>query len=110
MKSNVKRKLATRMIMTPSHPRWEEFCEYLAGPRACNMDGGVGESEGCDASTRKPYAREILKEMGGFDIPTTIEFFESHGGYCDCEILLNVAAFAEELASELKSSTRVSIQ
>lgn len=28
--------------------------------------------------------------MGGIDIESTMEFFNSHGGYCDCEILFNV--------------------
>ncbi len=31
-----------------------------------------------------------MAEMGDADIPGTIAFFEAHGGYCDCEILLNV--------------------
>jgi hypothetical protein len=28
--------------------------------------------------------------MEGVNIPETIEFFKANGGYCDCEILLNV--------------------
>jgi hypothetical protein len=31
-----------------------------------------------------------MSEMGGVDIPASLEYFEEHGGYCDCEILLNV--------------------
>jgi hypothetical protein len=31
-----------------------------------------------------------MTEMGNVDIPASIAFFEEHGGYCDCEILLNV--------------------
>ena len=36
------------------------------------------------------YAKAAMAAMGGIDIEATLAFFESRGGYCDCEILLNV--------------------
>jgi hypothetical protein len=37
-------------------------------------------------------ATHILEEMEGLDIESTLAFLRQHGGYCDCEILLNVVA------------------
>jgi hypothetical protein len=36
------------------------------------------------------YAKQVMIAMGSIDIPASIEFFQEHGGFCDCEILLNV--------------------
>jgi hypothetical protein len=77
----------TRTVMTPINPRWHEFCDKLAGDNyRCN---------GClrfENGTLNPdsFAVQILSEMGNLDIESSIAFFERHGGFCDCEILLNV--------------------
>jgi hypothetical protein len=31
-----------------------------------------------------------MKTMGGIDIVASLDYFARHGGYCDCEILMNV--------------------
>ena len=31
-----------------------------------------------------------MAEMGDINIEATLAYFEDHGGYCDCEILMNV--------------------
>jgi hypothetical protein len=28
--------------------------------------------------------------MGGINVEASLAYFKDHGGYCDCEILLNV--------------------
>lgn len=66
-------------IMTPDHPRWGEFCDELSA--AISNDQCYRECAG---------AREILKSYN-VDCDLSIEFFQEHGGFCDCEILLNVA-------------------
>jgi uncharacterized protein DUF2695 len=69
-----------REILTPASPRWEEFVRaYDAIPE----DGPA-----CDHSYRN--AERIMAEMGDIDIPATLEYFRDHGGYCDCEIGMNV--------------------
>lgn len=77
-----------KLVMTPEHPRWNEFCYRVGG------DGSELRCNGClknDDGTlnRQSYAVMALKTMG-MDVKHSVEFFEEHGGYCDCEILLNV--------------------
>jgi hypothetical protein len=74
-------------ILTPESPRWEEFCDALdAAVYTTGCKGDRGQSKG------KPHqhARKIMVEMGDVDIDKSLAFFEAHGGFCDCEILLNV--------------------
>lgn len=67
-------------IMSPTNERWEEFVSRL---------GEVAWK--CNASGERPLARSILEEMENVDIEATMGYFDKHGGYCDCEILFNVA-------------------
>jgi hypothetical protein len=79
-------------IMMPDHPDWEEFLDLLSGSEGCNFREVRGEVVfDCDSSMDRPYARRILeKYFPDIDIEETLEVFELHGGYCDCEILFNV--------------------
>ncbi len=82
-------------IITPEHPRWDEFVEKLQGPGYCNFqEQKPGDPRSitwrCKGGTDKSFARDILEKMGGFDVDASLEYFEQHGGYCDCEILFNV--------------------
>jgi hypothetical protein len=66
-------------VMTIESPRWQQFCVSLAravSPNTCQHDYREAE--------------KILKEMGSIDVEASIDYFENNGGYCDCEILLNV--------------------
>jgi hypothetical protein len=36
------------------------------------------------------HARTVMEDMGKIDIEGSVAYFRDHGGYCDCEILLNV--------------------
>ena len=67
-------------IMTPESPRWREFCDKL--------DDAIGR-HGCN-STDTRLAKRLLRSMKCVDVEASVEYFEDHGGYCDCEILLNV--------------------
>jgi len=83
----------TTAIMTPQHARWDEFCERLEGPERCNFRKVNGESRWtCKGGTDKTLATKILKTMGFTDplIESSLDYFEEHGGMCDCEILFNV--------------------
>lgn len=48
------------------------------------------EKESCDAVSLT-MTREILAEMNA-DVPSAVLWLESLGGYCDCEVLMNVDA------------------
>jgi len=80
-------------IMTPAHPQWTEFCNRLAGPGAYNFRGrGEKIRFTCGGGDDKTFARTILAEMGfgKWRINASCDYFEEHGGFCDCEILFNV--------------------
>lgn len=84
-------------LMTPEHPRWDEFCERLEGPEGCNfverVPGDVSTvTWRCGGGTDKSYARQILAAMGFSPglVEGSLLYFEKHGGYCSCEILFNV--------------------
>lgn len=66
-------------IMSPDHPLWDDFIERLDAV-----------ADLCDSTSDKPLARAILETIPDIDIEATFAFFEDYGGYCDCEILLNV--------------------
>ncbi len=74
-------------IMTPDHPCWDEFADILADKDHLDIPDEPGPMK-CDHTHK--HARAILAAMGDFDIEETIHLFEEFGGYCDCEILLNV--------------------
>jgi hypothetical protein len=70
-------------VLTTDSLRWNEFTEALGqivfpGENILN----------CNHDHR--HAKQVMSEMGGVDIPASIEYFEEHGGFCDCEILFNV--------------------
>ena len=80
-------------IMTTKHPQWAEFISRLKGPEGCNLRVENGKAVwDCDSGTSKDKARTILERMGGIDVAASLKYFENRGGYCDCEILFNVAA------------------
>ena len=79
--------------MTTANPRWGEFVARLWGPEGCDFretaDGNL--TWNCSAHTRD-RAAAILRDMGATDedLLATLDYFDAKGGYCDCEILLNV--------------------
>lgn len=68
-----------KQIITYGHPRFDEFITRLSNAVTW-----------CDNS--HDGAIEILNGMPNIDIPGTLEWFESEGGHCDCEICMNVYA------------------
>jgi hypothetical protein len=81
----------SRLIV--GHPQWNEFVGRLG--QALNPqlnDDGQIVSWSCETDLRRTEA--IVGEMG-FDVEATLTYLTEHGGYCDCEVLLNVEAEAE---------------
>ncbi len=77
-------------LMTPKHPRWNEFIDILLGPRGCNVTVNDDEDEWatweCENNFRRTEA--ILESMGGFDVKASINHL--HKVYrveSDCLIL-----------------------
>jgi hypothetical protein len=79
-----------KSIMSPEHPKWEDFCEELEGPEGCNFreENGITTWD-CKAGHDRTKARSILVKYD-VDIEKSLEYFTKNGGHCDCEILFNV--------------------
>jgi hypothetical protein len=92
--------MTQKVVMDPTHPKWDEFCDRLEGTEGCNYRNSAdGETTwDCAGGEDKTFAEKILKDIGNIDIAETFALFEQHGGYCDCEILMNVAESFEEEA------------
>jgi hypothetical protein len=76
--------MTTPEVMTPESPRWDQFCGAL--------DEALGQL-GCGGDNARPtheVTKRVLTRMGHVDVGASIDFYEQHGGYCDCEVMLNV--------------------
>lgn len=91
------RQLATTsgIAMTPAHPAWDDFCERLEGVEGCNFhyDDDEGKTRWtCSAKQSYEHAFAILRaHWPDVDLGASATYWQEHGGYCDCEILFNVA-------------------
>jgi hypothetical protein len=76
-------------VMSPAHPDWVAFWGVLSSRLTVRDEGGK-PSWSCQHDYR--HARAVLAdEWPKLDVEATLEFFREEGGYCDCEILLNVS-------------------
>jgi len=78
----------TKQLMTPEHSGWAEFALRLVGYES--PGSSIVNPLVCSGGRDKPRANAILATMPEIDIDRTMKYFEEHGGYCDCEILMNV--------------------
>jgi hypothetical protein len=77
-------------IMTPAHPQWNAFMTLLTGEEGCNFQKGKKGPRWLCAHGFE-FTRAILsKHFPQVDIEESLKSFQSHGGYCDCEIVFNV--------------------
>jgi hypothetical protein len=86
-------------IMTPDNPHWEQFIDKLdvaVGLLGCGGDGTQLDPGTNKIAPQDPHwpthalTRRVLRLMKCAEIDTSIDYFKEHGGYCDCEVLLNV--------------------
>ncbi len=75
----------TAQIMNPAHPRWSEFQSLLI-KSICTVHLTKDLCDGHLTQTRRIFAAYFPE----VDLSQTLEFFISHGGFCDCEVLLNI--------------------
>ena len=80
-------------ILSPGHPRWGEFVVKLS--RSLIVTDTKWR---CDGDRHYRYTKQVMGEMGygEIDIAETLQFFQAHGGFCDCEVMFNVACPAME--------------
>ena len=62
-------------ILTPKHKYWPTLC-FKLDQLDCNHD--------------LRHTIKILKSLPNIDVERTVDFLENHGGFCDCEVLMNV--------------------
>jgi hypothetical protein len=72
--------IPVKPIMNNQHPRWTNFLEFVNILFEYNDRRCSGDSK---------FARFVLSKEG-VDIEKSIEYLQDNGGYCDCEILMNV--------------------
>jgi hypothetical protein len=70
--------------MTPSNPKWGKFTKTLTESL---------KKVGCKGGRDKTLAARAMEDMGFHEalIDASLAYFESHGGFCDCEIIYNIA-------------------
>lgn len=81
--------------MTPTHPAWPRFYNLLSGPEGCNfVEGADGKPIWtCHGGFDKRFAWSILtRYFPQVDPVASMNYFEAHGGHCDCEVLFNAGA------------------
>lgn len=85
-----KKKAKTLPALSYEHPQLEDFMIRLEGAEGCNFKDNPDPAKitwQCDHDHTKATA--LLLKMG-FDVKRSLEFFQAHGGHCDCEIVFNV--------------------
>ena len=65
--------MSGEQIMTPGHPRWQEFIARLEKAAICWQTTESAEA--------------VLEAMGGIDVAASILAIRELGGECDCEIV-----------------------
>jgi hypothetical protein len=72
-------------LMGPTHPEWIAFCTALAA--GLTVEGK--DSWYCQHDHR--HTRVLLAtKWPEIDVEDTLELFLDCGGYCDCEVLLDL--------------------
>lgn len=61
----------------------------------------VNRCNGTLKSTRKWLEKRLSSEE---EVCHCLDFFKSHGGYCNCEILFNVLSFVNSMEKEVESN------
>lgn len=78
-------------VMSPHNSIWRVFYNIMC----VRLD-----SHPCDATTLK-QSRFVLKEFfPEIDMEKSLKYFRSHGGYCDCEVLMNVEDSSDNIKIE----------
>lgn len=78
--------MSIQQVMTTEYPQWTEFRDHLA--EMCHL-------KPCDHTHN---ATERALESFGFtpeEVAASLEYFKRKGGFCDCEILMNVCETAD---------------
>jgi hypothetical protein len=90
--------MTTLETLTPKSPRWAQFITKL--DQAVELLGCGGDGTQIDDTWKilplnldwptLALTKRIMDLMKDVDIDASVAFFREHGGFCDCEIVMNV--------------------
>ena len=80
-------------LMTLEHSQWSRFIDLLRGKEGCDFQGEPPKTTWrCLGYEDKSLSKSILlRFFPKVDIKSTMEYFERSGGFCDCEVVFNIA-------------------
>lgn len=80
--------------VVPGDPRWAQFMDRLIGPEGCNFREDPRWTWTCFGGRDKRFSTLILTSMGlsRAAVRASLAYYERRGGYCDCEVVFNVAS------------------
>ena len=80
---------ATKPGLTKRHPGWKTFLTLLEKKVNFRKMRNGRTTWTCDG--KLTFTRQILRaRFPGVSIEKTIKYLQDRGGYCDCEVLMNV--------------------
>jgi hypothetical protein len=74
-------------VLSPSHRFWPALCQRLNDTLITYVNNKPHSK--CQGDLTQTI--KILKSLHNIDIEETLILFQEMGGYCDCEVLMNVA-------------------
>lgn len=95
--------------MNTNHKNWDTFrtrlCNELVGAAGFDLDDKIKElgedneeeigqacvnamTKGCDNTLDK--SRKVLRGILDISVDESITYLEDNGGYCDCEVIINI--------------------
>jgi|APSaa5957512622_1039677.scaffolds.fasta_scaffold132726_2 hypothetical protein len=74
-------------VLTPSHKYWPALRQRLNDVLITYVNGKPHSK--CQGDLMQTI--KILKSLHNIDVEETVILLQGLGGYCDCEILMNVA-------------------
>jgi hypothetical protein len=80
---------ATKPALTRRSPGWKTFVALLEQKVNFRTMRNGNTTWTCDG--KLTFTRQILRsKFPGVSIEKTIKYLQDRGGYCDCEVLMNV--------------------
>lgn len=75
-----------KSVLTPDHRYWKALCTRLNEMLIIYIEGKPHSK--CQHNLR--CTTKILKSLPGIDVEETLDLYMELGGFCDCEVLMNV--------------------
>ena len=79
--------METREVLNKKHKYWRGFIARLVGALDEHKNGK--RVSFCHHDLR--HTRKILVSLPNIDVEGSLEYLQENGGFCDCEVLMNVA-------------------